>query len=240
MRIGLRYVKGLSGELLERIDAEREQRSFVDLEDFSRRTGASVDALESLATAGAFGCFGHDRRGALWSAGALGAVRTRRHTGTTVETLPGVVTGLSAPPLPGMDVVETHAADLATTGLSADAHPTEFFREQLAAEGVVTASDLRTLTDRTVVEVAGVVTHRQRPMTARGVIFLNVEDETGLINVICTPPVWNRHRKVARQSPALRIRGVLECRQGVINLLAQRLRSLDLGLADHLRSRDFR
>lgn len=237
VRIGLRYVKGLSDTLLERIDAERDAQPFADLEDFTRRTKASVDALEALATAGAFTCFGHDRRGALWSAGALGAARTAGPS--NAENLPGVVTGLEAPALPGMDAVETHAADLAATGLSPDAHPTQFLRDRLDDEGVVTAAGLRDLDDRTVVEVAGVVTHRQRPMTAKGVIFLSLEDETGLVNVICTPPVWKRFRRAARQAPLLKVRGVLERRQGVINLLAQRVHALDSALAGHIRSRDF-
>ncbi len=150
-----------------------------------------------------------------------------------------MVTGADAPTLPGMTDVEEIAADLWATGLSAARHPTEFVRAELAARGIVTAESLRALPDRTVVDIAGVVTHRQQPSTAKGVVFLNLEDETGLINVICTPDVWKRFRKVARTAPALEIRGLLERYQGVVNVLARRIDALPLGLTDLLRSRDF-
>jgi error-prone DNA polymerase len=231
VRVGLRYVRGLSERLLDRIDEARTEAPFTDLEDFTRRTGAPVDALENLATAGAFAGFGITRRAGLWAAGGLREARP--------DTLPGLVTGIDAPPLPGMTELEATAADLATTGLSAARHPTEFVRDELTAAGVVTAATLRTCRDRAIVEVAGIVTHRQQPETAKGVVFLNLEDETGLINVICTPDVWQRYRRVARTSPALRIRGRLEREQGVINLLAQRIEALALTPAAHLRARDF-
>jgi error-prone DNA polymerase len=232
MRVGLRYVRGLSSALLDRIDDERDVRAFVDLEDFTRRTGAPTDALENLATAGAFECFGRSRRDALWAAGALRDARA--------DKLPGVVVGADAPALPGMNEIEEVAADLWSTGLSAARHPTEFVREQLARRGVVTASALRELPDRTIVDVAGVVTHRQQPSTSRGVVFLNLEDETGLVNVICTPDVWKRFRTVARTAPALEIHGVLERYQGVVNVLARRIVALPLRFEELLRSRDFR
>ena len=232
VRTGLRYVRGLSSALLDRIDGERAVEPFRDLEDFTRRTVAPVDALESLATAGAFACFGVDRRAGLWAAGALRDAKPM--------TLPGVVTGVEAPPLPGMSEVEETAADLWATGMAPGKHPTEFVREELTARGVITAMALRETEARRVVEVAGVVTHRQQPETANGTVFLNLEDETGLINVICPPGVWKRYRKVARVAPALRVRGLLERHQGVINVLAQRIEALPLTLADALRSRDFR
>ncbi len=231
MRVGLRYVRGLSSALLDRIDDARVEQPFTDLQDFTRRTGAPTDALEALATAGAFACFGHPRRGALWAAGALRDARP--------DKLPGMVVGIDAPMLPGMTEVEEVAADLWATGLSSARHPTEFVRAELTRRGIVTAEALRELPDRSVVEIAGVVTHRQQPSTAKGVIFVNLEDETGLINVICTPDVWKRFRKVARTAPALEIRGVLERHQGVINVLARRIVSLPLGLTDLLKSRDF-
>ena len=232
MRVGLRYVRGLSSALLDRIDDERAEQPFTGLEDFTRRTGAPTDALENLATAGAFECFGKSRRSALWAAGALRDARA--------DKLPGMVTGADAPTLPGMNEVEEVAADLWSTGLSAARHPTEFVREQLTARGVVAAEALRELPDRTIVDVAGVVTHRQQPSTAKGVVFLNLEDETGLVNVICTPDVWKRFRKVARTAPALEIHGVLERYQGVINVLARRIVALPLRLDELLKSRDFR
>ncbi len=232
VRTGLRYVRGLSSALLDRIDDERASEPFRDLEDFTRRTAAPVDALESLATAGAFACFGVDRRAGLWAAGAL--------RDANPMTLPGVLTGIEAPALPGMTEVEETAADLWATGMAPGRHPTEFVREELTSQGVVTAAALREIEARSIVDIAGIVTHRQQPETANGTVFLNLEDETGLINVICPPGVWKRYRKVARVAPALRVRGLLERHQGVINVLAQRIEPLPLTLADALRSRDFR
>jgi error-prone DNA polymerase len=241
VRLGLRSVRGLHDALLDRIDDERAEHAFIDLEDFVRRTGATVDQVEALATAGAFEqCLGQSRRAALWAAGALGTARPNtRRDGTVVETLPGVVTGTDAPALPGMTEMETVHADLWAMGISVGKHPTEFVREELTRQGVVTSAQLRELPDRTVVEVAGVVTHRQQPATAKGTVFLNLEDETGLVNVICTKGIWKRFRTVARGAPALRVRGVLEKHQGVINLVAGRITRLPISLADSLRSRDF-
>jgi error-prone DNA polymerase len=231
VRIGLRYVRNLGDGLLERIEAERAAGGpFRDLEDFARRTGASTGAIEGLATAGAFGCFGLSRRDALWAAAALREARP--------DKLPGLVTGLDAPALPGMTAPEEAAADLWSMGLSPTSHPTEFTRSALEERGVLTIAGLAEIPHRTVVEVAGVVTHRQRPGTAQGVIFINLEDETGLLNVICSPGLWRRHRRVARTSTALLVRGVLERHQGVVNLVAHRLAPLPTGSTP--RSRDFR
>ncbi|MFM8238670.1 MAG: error-prone DNA polymerase [Actinomycetota bacterium] len=242
VRLGLRTVRGLHDALLDRIDDERAVAPFADLDDFVRRTGATVDQLEALATAGAFEqCFGRSRRADLWAAGAYGAARPRaRADGTVVETLPGIVTGADAPALPGLTEAETVRADLWAMGLSVGKHPTELVRAELAAHGLVTVAELRDRPDRSVVEVAGVVTHRQQPSTAKGTVFLNLEDETGLVNVICPPGVWKRFRPVARGAPALRVRGVLERHQGVVNLVAARIARLPGLPVDTLRSRDFR
>ncbi len=242
IRLGLRSVRGLHDAFLDHVDDERVRAPFVDLEDFVRRTGATVDAIETLAAAGAFEeCFGQSRRAALWAAGALRDARpTVRRDGTVAETLPGLLTGLDAPSLPGMSEPEVAASDLWAMGLTVGKHPTEFARDELVRQGVVTAADLRDLPDRSVVEVAGVVTHRQQPETAKGTVFINLEDETGLINVICTKGVWKRFRTVARGAPALRVRGVLERHQGVTNLVAGRITRLPVNLADAIKSRDFR
>jgi error-prone DNA polymerase len=242
VRLGLRSARGLHDSFLDHVDDERARVPFADIEDFVRRTGATVDALETLAAAGAFEqCFGLGRRRALWAAGALRSARPEVHSdGTVTQTLPGLLPGLDAPQLPGMSEVDEVAADLWAMGLTVGKHPTEFAREQLTRQGVVSAATLRTLPDRSVVEVAGVVTHRQQPETAKGTVFINLEDETGLINVICSKGIWSRFRTVARGAPALRVRGVLERHQGVTNLVAGRITRMPSPLADALRSRDFR
>ena len=133
---------------------------------------------------------------------------------------------------------EVALADLWASGVSPDGHPTRFLRADLLALGVVTAVDLKTVESKTRVLVAGVVTHRQRPATAGGTTFLNLEDETGLINIIVSKGCWQRHLAIARSAPALLIRGRVENAENVVNVIAERLEPLPLG--EGLRSRDFR
>ncbi len=227
VRLGLCYVRTIGEELAGRIADGRPYDSMADL---VQRVGLSQAQIEALATAGAFGCFGLERREALWAAGAVAQARADR--------LPGAVVGAEAPRLPGMSPAELGAADLWATGLSASSHPVQFVRERLDALGVVTSEGLAAVEPGTRVLVGGVVTHRQRPVTADGTTFLSLEDETGIVNVICSPGVWARHRRVARSSPALLVRGRLERAAGVTNVIADQLRSLSLGVAT--RSRDFR
>jgi error-prone DNA polymerase len=227
VRLGLTSVRGVGDDLAERIAGGR---PYASMEDLARRVGPRLPVLEALATAGAFGCFGLDRRRALWSAGPVAEARPDR--------LPGVVVGADPPTLPGMSPRELATADLWATGLSADSHPAQFARDRLDALGALTAAGLATAEPGRRVLVGGVVTHRQRPATASGTTFLNLEDETGLINVICSVGVWDRYRRAARSAPALLIRGMLERAEGVVNLIADRIEPLALGPAP--RSRDFR
>jgi len=185
--------------------------------------------LEALATAGATASLdGGNRRGALWAAGPLADL---------AQGLEGIVVGAQSPPLPAMDRVEETVADLWATGISVDSSLTELVRDELERQGVVTAEALRALPDGARVSVAGVVTHRQRPETARGITFVNLEDETGLVNVVCSVGVWARHRRVAQRSPALVVSGRVESAGGVINVVAERIRPLVL--AAPTGSRDF-
>jgi error-prone DNA polymerase len=115
---------------------------------------------------------------------------------------------------------------LSHTGISRDHYPTALIRDRLDARGVTPASHLKTLDDHTRVLVGGIVTHRQRPASAGGVTFLSIEDETGLINVVVSGAVWARHRRVARDSGALLIRGMLERAHDVTNVLAERIERL--------------
>jgi error-prone DNA polymerase len=227
VRLGLSYVRSLGEELAERV---AEGRPYASMADLVRRTGVNEGQVEALATAGAFGSLGVERRAALWAAGAVAQARADR--------LPGTAVGAEAPRLPGMSPVELGAADLWATGLSGDSHPVQFARERLDELGAVAAEGLAVVPPGTRVLVGGVVTHRQRPATAGGTTFLNIEDETGLINVICSRGVWARYRRVGRSAAALLVRGRLERAEGVINIVADQLRPLPLAAAT--RSRDFR
>jgi error-prone DNA polymerase len=246
VRLGLSSVRHLGDEVAERLAAGRPYR---DVEDVVRRGGLTVAQAEALATAGALGSFGLARREALWAAGAYAAAGTdldagaraagTGRQGTRRSRLPGLVTGAAPPTLPGMDPVEENRADLWALGLSPGSYPTQFVRAELAAAGIVTAAGLADVVHGARVAVAGVVTHRQRPATAQGVVFINLEDETGLINVVCARGVWVRYRRVARADPTLRIDGRLERVEGVVNIVAERISRLPLA-PTALRSRDFR
>jgi len=214
VRMGLRYVRNLAEQEIIRIEAARlAAGSFTSVVDLAQRTGLPVDGLEGLAATGALGSLGVERRQGLWAAGALAGLGPGR--------LPLAV-GAEAPPLPPMSEKEQAQADLWSTGVSVR-HPVEFVRERLTADGCVPIMEaLQGRSHGRRVRVGGVVTHRQRPMTAKGVIFLNLEDETGLLNVIVLPDVWAAQRDVARRNVGLVIDGVLEHRDGVTNLMAKR------------------
>jgi error-prone DNA polymerase len=137
-----------------------------------------------------------------------------------------------------MTPVEEAVADLWATGVSPDGHPTQFLRADLERRGVVTATGLWAREPGSRVVVAGVVTHRQRPMTAQGTTFLNLEDETGLVNVVVSKGCWARFATVARGAPAMIVRGRLERSEGVINVVAEHLAALPLPATTA--SRDFR
>ncbi|WP_373290020.1 error-prone DNA polymerase [Longimycelium tulufanense] len=231
IRLGLGTVRGIGEDLAKRIVAERRQNGpYRDMVDMARRVRLTTAQVEALATAGAFGCFGVSRRAALWAAGAVAAERPDR--------LPGTAVGVAAPPLPGMDEIELAAADVWATGVSPTSFPTQFLRDRLNALGAVPVTRLSEVPNGSRVLVGGAVTHRQRPATAGGVTFLNLEDETGMVNVVCTPGLWARYRRVAQTSSALLVRGVLERAEGVTNIRADRLQHLDLRVPS--KSRDFR
>jgi error-prone DNA polymerase len=224
-------VRTLGEAVAERVVAERERGGpYRDIVDVARRAALTAAHVEALATADAFACFGLDRREALWAAGAAAQEREDR--------LPGTATGIVAPPLPGMDAVDRLVADVWATGLSPETHPAQFAREHLTSLGALPIEALRRVEDKRRVLVGGIVTHRQRPATAGGITFINLEDETGLLNVVCSPGLWYRYRKVARTSPALLVRGRLEKAEGVINLNADQLSPLTVPVRSP--SRDFR
>ena len=232
VRLGLAEVKGIGKALAERIVVERRAHGdYLSMSDLSRRIRLSVEQMESLSAAGAFESFGLERREALWTAGDAAQDRANFLAGSVVVIQP--------PLLPMLTEAEQVVYDLWATGISPDDHPIRHVRTGLAARGALPVSALREAENGRRIEVGGVVTHRQRPATAGGITFLNIEDETGTLNVIAGVGVWTRYRRVARESPALVVRGMLErSEEGVINLVADRFEPLTV--TAHGRSRDFR
>ncbi|MET7403249.1 error-prone DNA polymerase [Dactylosporangium sp. NPDC005572] len=231
VRLGLSAVRSLGDAVAERVEAERASGGrYISMSDLARRAGLTTTHLEALATADAFAGLGLTRREALWSAGA--AARE------TAGRLPGTTGGVEAPMLPGMDAVERMVADVWATGLAPDAHPAQFARDHLDRIGALSIAALQDVPHGRRISVGGIVTHRQRPATAGGVTFINLEDETGMLNVTCTPGLWHRYRRVARTANALVIRGILEKAEGVLNLRADHLSPLPLPVRSP--SRDFR
>jgi len=216
----------------KRIVAERERGGdYRDMNDLVRRVDLTTAQLETLSAAGAFDTFGLSRREALWNAGNAAQDRA--------QYLPGTIVAVQPPLFAMPTAVEELMSDLWATGVSTDSHPVQHLRESLTDRGVLSAADLVTAESGRRIEIGGVVTHRQRPATASGITFLNIEDETGLVNVICSVGVWDRYRRVVREAPALIVRGILErSAEGVTNVLADRFEVL--AMAPRTRSRDFR
>ncbi|WP_025274474.1 error-prone DNA polymerase [Haloglycomyces albus] len=237
IRLGLDEVKGLSKASAQTIVAARREHPYRDVWDLARRTGIGSKQMEALAIAGAVDSLEGQRRQAMWKAGMA-----RDDVGMIAGTQPSQ----PAPVLPGMSDIELAHADWDGLGLSTRAHPIAFVREELSDAGVVAIVELLDIPDAERVEVAGIVTHRQRPPTARGVTFVSLEDETGLINVICSEGLWERWRDVAVGASALRVRGQItradDARRDVLsatNITADKLTRLTLATPEP-KSRDFR
>lgn len=218
VRLGLDEVQGIGKDVAARIVAERERRPFTDMTDVSRRAGLTVAQMESLATAGAFDAFGVSRRQALWNAGYV----------ESADQLEGTAVMSAPPTLPGMSDVEITMADLWATRISPETHPIEHLRPLLQAEGILSVADTATAEASRRVKIAGLITHRQRPATAAGVTFLNLEDETGMLNIVCSQALWKRYRTVGRNAAGMIIRGMLErSPEGVVNLIADKLMRIE-------------
>lgn len=232
VRLGLAEINGIGAELAKRIVTEREAAGdYADMADLVRRTGLQTAQLESLAAAGAFESLGLSLREALWAAGDAAQNRAE-YLGDSMVAV--------QPPLFSMpSEAEVLLSDLWATGISPDDHIIRHLRPELDRRGVLSSARLAEAEPGRRVEVGGVVTHRQRPQTASGITFMNLEDETGLVNVVCSVGVWSRYRRVARDSRALIVRGMLErSPEGVANLIADRFEPLEI-LAQ-TSSRDFR
>ncbi|MDO9563709.1 MAG: OB-fold nucleic acid binding domain-containing protein, partial [Bradyrhizobium sp.] len=224
---------GNSGDWAERIVAARARRPFTTLEDFARDTALPKRALILLADADAFRSIGLDRRAALWA--------VRRLPDDVALPLFEIAAAREQPdenarPLPEMPLSEQVVADYQTVRLSLKGHPMEFLRPMLTRERVVACRDVCHANDRKRVRCAGVVLVRQRPGSARGVVFMTLEDETGIANIVVWPQVMESFRKEVMGARLLLVEGYIQSSpEQVTHLVAQRLidRSHDLvGLAE--------
>ena len=232
LRIGLRLVRGLGARARDRLQKAREDGPFTSVEDVVRRSGLGSSELRVLAEAGAFETLWPGRRDALWellrqARGDAGPLAVRR---SEVKK-----------PLRPLTTLERVAADYRCVGLSAEGHPMESLRAALAERGALTSQQLQEIPGGRVVEVAGMVICRQRPGTAKGVMFITLEDETGLANFVVMPNVREQLGLVLRKHPLLLIRGQVENEQGVVNVLVRDANPLDFnGELGPDRSRNFR
>jgi len=244
-RIGLGYVKGVREGEMESLVAERERGgAYRGIADLASRSGASRDGLERLAWAGALDdlaeapqperrshflslygekCERPGRRGALWQVGTV-ATGVRHGEGTQMA-LPLETPG--PPPLEPLDEWGEAIADYRSIGMTLGEHPMAMLRDGLDP-GLLRSADLERVEHGATVEVAGMVVARQRPETAKGIVFMLLEDERGTVNLIVPPPVYDRHRAEVRASPLVRARGRLERREGTTNVVVDELRELEL------------
>jgi error-prone DNA polymerase len=239
LRLGLRLVVGLGTEVADRLAAERKERgAFADFDNVVRRMGrlgmgrrTTYSALSKLAAADAFACFGLSRREALWRVAALGA------------DVPDLFRELDVSErdvlLPPLTAMESAVADYHTKQLTLGDHPIGLIRAELTEEDISQSVELLEADHGTEVSVAGLVLNRQRPGTAKGIVFMTLEDETGTSNVIVHPEVFREFRAVAMGSNRLIVDGTVERRSGVIHVVAKSFRSLMDGVDLVARSRDF-
>jgi error-prone DNA polymerase len=222
VRIGLGYVKGVQEEEMESLVAERERGGeYEEISDLASRSGVSHAGLERLAWAGALDTLPRDRRRALWEVGIVGT--GVRHGEGTQMALPLGTPG--APALQPLGEWGEAIADYGMTGMTLGEHPMALMRADLPRE-LLRSSDLESVEDGATVAVAGMVVARQRPETAKGIVFMLLEDERGTVNLIVPPPVYERHRAEVRASPLVRAKGRLERREGTTNVLVSEVAEL--------------
>jgi len=246
VRLGLRQVHGLKDTEIEALIAARDAGA-ATLEDLAHRARLSRRCLELLAEADAFRSLGFDRREGLWAVKALAPEVKANEEGSLLAGL-----GLDEAPvaLPRMKLPTHVAEDYRTTGLSLKAHPCRFFRPLLTRLGAVPTAALKQMRDGARVTVGGLVLIRQRPGTAKGVVFATLEDETGIANAVIWPDVFASNRRTVMTASFLVVSGKLQRASDVIHVVAERfidlsprlaeMKNADGELAPHRRSSDAR
>jgi error-prone DNA polymerase len=230
VRLGLRFVQRLRETTGQRIEQEQAKAPFADVDDLARRCALRPDELTLLAEAGALSSFGRGRRAALWQ-----VAKVARPAGPLLSDLPTD----DPSPLSEMTGAEETAADYRATQMTTGPHLMEHWRSRLRSQGILSAGELTRLPDGKRVRTAGAVIVRQRPGTAKGFVFLTLEDETGMCQAIVRPDLFASYRSVIVGSGTLIVEGKLQKQDGTLSVKGEKFWSLG-SLAEGLPSHDFR
>lgn len=231
LRLGLRYVKGLKRQTGCSIEKERRERVFASMDDLCQRVNVTKSEITTLAEIGALNSFGMKRREALWQ-----VEKTWRSSG---PLFPSVSSKKYDSPLEDMTEVERMMSDYANTGMTIGHHPMALVRKELANQGVKSAENLQKLQHGCRVKTVGSVIVRQRPMTAKGFLFLSLEDETGVSNIVVRPEIFAEHRLTLMSQPFLLVEGILQNQDNVVAIRAHKVQAFK-GLPSKVPSHDFR
>jgi error-prone DNA polymerase len=234
LRLGFHLVRGLGEGQRARLQAALARGQFEDLVAFARRTQLEKEAIENLAIAGAFSPWFASRREAMWALRALDEREARGALGKLMD--------VQEPPVrfAALEPKQSTSFDLWSTGVTPNGQAVEHFREALASRRVIPAAQLERMPKNLVCRVGGLVITRQRPGTAKGFVFMTLEDETGLVNVIVRPDVYERHRRIVHTAPMVVIEGKLQKEGGCIDVLARKLWAFDAkGVVDGVRAHNF-
>ena len=222
MRVGLGYIRGVREDAARRVVEEREFGGpFRDLADLATRTNLRTEQLAQIVRAGACDVFERPRRKMMWEIGTLARPRNEKNG----QQLALPLAPSPAPELPELSRFERVVTDYETMGLSAGWHMLALLRPSLP-KGIVTAQQLREIPDGQRVAVAGLMVARQRPGTAHGIVFILLEDETGLMNGIVMPQVYEQHRQFVRSEPLVIVHGTVERRERNLNLKVSRMEKI--------------
>jgi error-prone DNA polymerase len=234
VRLGLRMIRGLQEKYAQQmVDARKAHVSFRSLEHFAKATALPAHAIQRLAQADAFGSVAACRRESLWQAMA--------HHDEAFPLFAGIEEKPEPIQLPVMPVVCEITTDYNTTGLSLKRHPVALIREKLDKRGIIPAAKLNRTPAGRWVKVAGLVLIRQRPGTASGIVFETLEDETGIVNLVVMPDIYEHYRPAARYAKLAQADGYVERQGQVVHVKVQRMQDLTRLIADcDVSSRDFR
>jgi len=235
--LGFREIKGFSQTFARQIEVARQAGPFRSIIDFHQRTHLPKKSIEKLAEADAFGSLGLTRRQALWHVLELDDAQLPLFGEVFQSEIKNEKSKIL---LPSMPLTQEVKIDYQTTSLSLKKHPVALIRDALSKQRILTSKEVNTTDAGKWVKVAGLVLVRQRPGTASGIVFITLEDETGVVNLIVRPNIWDKYRAAARHAGLLQCDGYVERQGEVVHIMAKRLFDRSEMIAGYeVGSRDF-